>query len=131
VRRAFPALLALLRLVAATPAHGASRQYRIFEDDRLLLYSGLAVRAASLDQARAMGVDVIRAQFVWRNIALSRPKNQSDPTPAERVGQLGLARARGEQARDAGAAAAREGWWPTRCRSTVAGAPAHDGVGRG
>ena len=45
----------------------------------MLVYSGPVVRDAILDQAKAMGVDVIRVQFVWRNIALSKPKNPADP----------------------------------------------------
>ena len=45
----------------------------------MLVYSGPIVRAAVLDQAKQMGVDVIRVQFVWRNIALQKPTNPSDP----------------------------------------------------
>jgi hypothetical protein len=71
----------LILLVLAFPAaaEAAKRQLRIFQDDRMLVYSGPLVRAAVLDQVKAMGVDVIRAQFVWRNIALKKPKNPSDP----------------------------------------------------
>ena len=45
----------------------------------MLVYSGPVVRAAVLDQAKAMGVDVIRTQFVWRNIELQKVANPSDP----------------------------------------------------
>ena len=45
----------------------------------MLIYSGPLVRAAVLDQAKQMGVNVIRTQFVWRNIALQKVKNPSDP----------------------------------------------------
>jgi hypothetical protein len=69
----------LLALIVPASAQAASRQVRIFQDDRMLVYSGPLVRAAILDQAKAMGVDVIRVQFVWRNIALTKPKNPSDP----------------------------------------------------
>jgi hypothetical protein len=69
----------LLALAAPTVAHAATRQVRIFQDDRMLVYSGPLVRAAILDEAKQMGVDVIRVQFVWRNIALSKPANPSDP----------------------------------------------------
>ena len=72
-----PTLLLALALPAA--AQAATRQLRIFQDDRMLVYSGPLVRAAVLDQAKQMGVDVIRVQFVWRNIALSRPGHPSDP----------------------------------------------------
>jgi hypothetical protein len=78
VRRLVPALI-LLTLTLPSAAQGATRQLRIFQDDRMLVYSGPVVRAAVLDQAKQMGVDVIRVQFVWRNIALSKPANPSDP----------------------------------------------------
>src|SRR3954469_124608 len=78
VRRVAP-LLALLALVAPARAHAATRQLRIFQDDRMLIYGGPLVRAATLDAAKQMGVDVIRVQFVWRNIALRKPANASDP----------------------------------------------------
>lgn len=45
----------------------------------MLVYSGPLVRAAILDEAKQMGVNVIRIQFVWRNIALSKPTKPSDP----------------------------------------------------
>jgi hypothetical protein len=79
VRRALLGLAVLVGLIAAAPAHAANGQYRVFQDDRLLIYSGPLVRNAILDNAKQMGVDVIRAQFVWRNIALSKPKDASDP----------------------------------------------------
>lgn len=45
----------------------------------MLVYSGPAVRAAVLDEAKQMGVDVIRTQFVWRNIALQKVSDPSNP----------------------------------------------------
>jgi hypothetical protein len=78
VRRLVPALI-LIVLALAPSANAATRQARIFQDDRMLVYSGPLVRAAVLDQAKAMGVDVIRVQFVWRNIALQKSANPSDP----------------------------------------------------
>lgn len=45
----------------------------------MLVYSGPQVRAATLGTAKRVGVDVIRVQFVWRNIALQRLRNASDP----------------------------------------------------
>src|SRR3954453_7541011 len=78
VRRLAPAIVVLLLVVPAS-AQAAKRQLRIFQDDRMLVYSGPVVRAAVLDQAKQMGVDVIRAQFVWRNIALQKVANPSDP----------------------------------------------------
>lgn len=73
--------LALTLLVLAVPgaAEASKHQVRIFQDDRMLVYSGPLVRAAMLDQAKQLGVNVIRAQFVWRNIALSKPSDPSNP----------------------------------------------------
>ena len=45
----------------------------------MLVYGGPVVRAATLDAAKQMGVDAIRVQFVWRNIALQKPRDASDP----------------------------------------------------
>jgi hypothetical protein len=78
VRRLAPVLI-LLALASPAVAHASARQSRIFEDDRMLLYSGPVVRSSVLDEAKALGVNVIRAQFVWRNIALSKSSNPSDP----------------------------------------------------
>src|SRR3954447_25952262 len=78
VRRLAPAIVVLL-LVLPASAQAAKRQLRIFQDDRVLVYGGPVVRAAVLDQAKSLGVDVIRAQFVWRNIALQKVSNPSDP----------------------------------------------------
>src|SRR4051794_3198328 len=78
VRRLAPAVI-MLALALPAQAQAATRQVRIFQDDRMLVYSGPLVRAAVLDEAKAMGVDVIRVQFVWRNIALQKTTNPSDP----------------------------------------------------
>jgi hypothetical protein len=78
VRRLVPCLI-LIVLALPAAAQAATRQMRIFQDDRMLVYSGPLVRAAVLDQAKAMGVDAIRVQFVWRNIALQKTSNPSDP----------------------------------------------------
>jgi hypothetical protein len=78
VRRLVPALI-LLVLAMPAGAQAATRQVRIFQDDRMLVYSGPVVRNAVLDEAKAMGVNVIRVQFVWRNIALHKVSNPSDP----------------------------------------------------
>src|SRR4051794_22477292 len=78
VRRLAPAVI-MLALALPAQAQAATRQVRIFQDDRMLVYSGPLVRAAVLDQAKSMGVNVIRVQFVWRNIALSKVSNPSDP----------------------------------------------------
>jgi hypothetical protein len=71
--------LVLAALLAPATAHASTRQQRVFQDDRLLIYSGPEVRAATLDAAKQMGVDVIRAQWVWRNIELQKLRDPSDP----------------------------------------------------
>src|SRR3954465_9958474 len=78
VRSLAPALI-LLALAAPASSHAAGRQRGTFQDDRMLVYGGPVVRAATLDAARQMGVDAIRVQFVWRNIALQKPRDASDP----------------------------------------------------
>lgn len=79
MRRSLLLAVVVLALVAPGSAHASKRQLRIFQDDRMLVYSGPVVRDAVLDQAKAMGVNVIRTQFVWRNIALQKVKDPSDP----------------------------------------------------
>lgn len=66
--------MSALLAFGAPPAEAGKRQLRLFQDDRLLLYSGPAVRAATLDQAKSWGVNVIRTQFTWRNV--EGPKHQ-------------------------------------------------------
>ena len=73
MRRVVLATVMLLAFAAA-PAEAGKRQLRLFQDDRLLVYSGPDVRRATLDQARSWGVDVIRTQMTWRNI--EGPKHQ-------------------------------------------------------
>lgn len=63
-------LVVLLVLVSAAPA--AARPLRILEDDRLMVLSGGAERDAALDLAVASGVDVVRAQVVWRFVQPTR-----------------------------------------------------------
>src|SRR4051812_32856260 len=78
VRRLAPVVIVVLLALPAA-ANAASRQVRIFQDDRMLVYSGPLVRAAVLDQARSMGVDVTRAGFAWRHIAPHKVANPSAP----------------------------------------------------
>src|SRR3954447_23789732 len=78
VRRLAPAVIVLL-LALPGIAHAATRQVRIFQDDRMLVYSGPLVRAAVLDEAKQLGVNVIRVQFVLRKIALQKVSNPSEP----------------------------------------------------
>jgi hypothetical protein len=60
-------LLALALLPAAAGA--SARQYALFQDDKLLVESGDAQRAATLDEVRGLGVDMIKAQLNWAEVA--------------------------------------------------------------
>lgn len=74
--RRSPILIALLcaaTLVAclALPAGAgaSSRQLTVMQDDGLVFRSGPAVRAATLDEFRALGADVVKVQVYWNEIA--------------------------------------------------------------
>ena len=67
----FRALCALLILAAALPgaAHASPSQLALFQDDRELLQSGPGVRDARLDELKALGADVVKAQVYWARVA--------------------------------------------------------------
>lgn len=80
-------LLALALLPAAAGA--AVRQIAIFQDDNLLLESGDGQRAATLEEVRAMGVDMIKAQLSWADVAPGerrRPSGFDATDPSEYPG---------------------------------------------
>jgi hypothetical protein len=57
--------------VAALPsvASGSWNQHAVFQDDHNLLERGDAVREQTLDELRGLGVDVIKAQLAWSEVA--------------------------------------------------------------
>jgi len=50
-------------------AAASSRQVTVMQDDGLLYRSGAGTRAATLDEFRALGVDVVKVQVYWNEIA--------------------------------------------------------------
>lgn len=71
---------------AAVPAHASHSQISIFQDDKALLYSGDAKRQQTLDQLRALGVNMLHVDLFWDSVApdrtsLHKPRgfNAADP----------------------------------------------------
>ena len=63
-------LLCLLAIAALPAAAGASSgQLAVFEDNARLAQSGPGVRDATLDELQALGVDVIKFQLPWADVA--------------------------------------------------------------
>ncbi len=68
LRRLLP-LLALLALAVPSAAHANSHMVSTMSDDGHLLLDGPAVRNATLDEMKALGVDQIRTLLIWRRVA--------------------------------------------------------------
>ncbi len=69
-RLIFSIPLAVAAMVAVPAAAGASwNQQAVFQDDHNLLERGDSVRERTLDELRALGVDVIKAQLSWSEVA--------------------------------------------------------------
>ena len=71
MRRPALILCCLLAAVLAWPAAASAgdSQEAIFQDDRLLLFSGDATREETLDRLQALGADTIRAFVFWSSVA--------------------------------------------------------------
>jgi hypothetical protein len=67
--------LAVLAAGAGT-AHASTKQVTIMQDDGLLFRQGAAVRDQTLNEMQALGVDVIKAQVFWNEIA---PRGRTKP----------------------------------------------------
>ena len=76
-RRAF-AVAAACAALPTTPALAAPDQLSLIEDEKLMLESGPAVQAQALDEAKALGADVIRANVIWSKFAPS-PTSKRKP----------------------------------------------------
>ena len=85
--------LLLIALVLPAGAHASASQLALFQDDRELLQRGSEVRDARLDELKALGADVVKAQVYWARVAPSgtaqagrlrrrRPLHLSDRTPS-------------------------------------------------
>src|SRR3954466_8667701 len=64
------AALAAFALVNALPAaaHASPTQASIMQDDDELVYRDDATRDRALQRMKALGVDVVRATVLWRNV---------------------------------------------------------------
>ena len=73
-------------LLAAAPAHASSDQLSVIEDEHQMLELGPAVQARALDDAVALGADVVRANVIWSRYAPSpNPRSgRSASTPRTR-----------------------------------------------
>jgi hypothetical protein len=86
-RRFLVAAVACAAVAPTTPALAAPDQQSLIEDETLMLDSGPAVQAQSLDEAKALGADVIRANVIWARFAPAanskkKPKGFDGKNPA-------------------------------------------------
>jgi hypothetical protein len=65
-------------LLPAATANASSDQLSVIEDEHQMLELGPAVQAAALDDAKALGADVIRANVIWSRYAPS-PNSKKRP----------------------------------------------------
>jgi hypothetical protein len=65
-------------LVVAAPAHASSDQLSVIEDEHQMLELGPAAQVQSLDDAVALGADVVRANVIWSRYAPS-PDSKRKP----------------------------------------------------
>src|SRR3954449_8532268 len=98
-RRRARRLLAVAAACAAAlptaPALAAPDQQSLIEDEKLMLESGPDVQAQALDEAKALGADVIRANIVWARYApnsnsTKKPKGFNGKDPNAYGGSLGI-----------------------------------------
>ena len=68
-RRAVVAAAACAAALPTAPALAAPDQLSLIEDEKLMLESGPATQAQALDEAKALGADVIRANVIWSRYA--------------------------------------------------------------
>lgn len=68
-RRAVVAAAACAAVLPTAPALAAPDQLSLIEDEKLMLESGPAAQAQALDEAKALGADVIRANVIWARYA--------------------------------------------------------------
>lgn len=81
------ALLAALALVPATAGAGA-RQYALFQDEALITQNA-GTRGPTLDEVKALGVDMIKVQLSWNVVApggRTKPKGFDGRDPSQYPG---------------------------------------------
>ncbi len=81
------AVAAACAALPAAPALAAPDQLSLIEDEKLMLESGPVVQAQALDEAVALGADVVRANVIWGKFAPSptskrRPRRFDAKDPA-------------------------------------------------
>src|SRR3954449_11568685 len=86
-RRFVVAAVACAAVAPTTPALAAPDQQSLIEDETLMLDSGPVAQAQALDEAKALGADVIRANVIWSRFAPSpsskkKPKRFDGKNPA-------------------------------------------------
>ena len=79
------AVAAACAALPTAPALAAPDQLSLIEDEKLMLESGPAVQAQALDEAKALGADVIRANVIWAKFAPS-PTSKRKPKGFDRQG---------------------------------------------
>src|SRR3954453_21394553 len=87
------ALLAAALGAIPAPAHASRSQESLFQDDANLLFTSDARRNATLNELRALGVDVIRLNVVWNQYAPWTGLLRSGASHAERRRHAGGRRA--------------------------------------
>ena len=107
-RRLFAVAALACAALPTAPALASPDQQSLIEDEKLMLESGPAVQASSLDEAKALGADVIRANVIWSRYAPSptstkKPKGFDGKNPTayapRRLRDAGLVRGRRPGAR--------------------------------
>ena len=81
------ALLAALALMPAA-ASASARQYALFQDEALITQNA-GTRGATLDEAKALGVDMIKVQVNWNVVApggRTKPKGFDGRDPSQPLG---------------------------------------------
>jgi hypothetical protein len=73
------ALAAVAALLVPAAAYASSRQWTVAQDDARLLAFGPGARLDTLNEFKAFGVDVVKVQVNWRDIA---PQPESTTKPA-------------------------------------------------
>src|SRR5690349_21219502 len=82
MNRRLPVLILCLAAFAALPTWASARstQVSIIQDDARVIASGDQTRAATLDEMRGLGADVIKISISWRALAGGgKPSNPDDP----------------------------------------------------
>lgn len=76
---ALAALACAVPLLGAAPASASKTQESIFQDDVALLYGSDATLGAKLNELKALGVDRVRVDLRWADIAPATPSSTFNP----------------------------------------------------